>query len=59
MGICAERNAKGASEAEIADFEVSIFVDEEVLRFEIAVEDAVGVAVANSREKLVRELLDL
>lgn len=59
MGICAERNAKGASEAEIADFEVSVFVDEEVLRFEIAVEDAVGVAVANAREKLVRELLDL
>lgn len=59
MGICAERNAKGASESEIADFEVSIFVDEEVLRFEIAVEDAVGVAVANAREKLVRELLDL
>lgn len=59
MGICAEWNAKGASEAEIADFEVSILVDEEVLRFEIAVEDAVGVAVANAREKLVRELLDL
>lgn len=59
MGICAERDAEGASETEVTDFEVAVFVDEEVLRLEIAVEDTVGVAVSDSGEELVCELLDL
>lgn len=59
MGICAERDAKGASETEIADFEVAVLVDEEILRLQIAVEDAVGVTVANAGEELVCEFLDL
>lgn len=59
MGICAERDAEGASETEVADFEVAVFVDEEILRLEVAVEDSVGVAVSDSGEELVCELLDL
>lgn len=59
MGICAKRDAEGASKTEIADFEVAVFVDEKILRFEIAVKDSMGVAVAYTREQLVCELLDL
>lgn len=59
MGVGAEGHAKGASEAEVADFEVAVFVDEEILGFQVAVEDTVGVAVAHARDELVGELLDL
>lgn len=59
MGVGAEGDAEGAGEAEVADFEVAVFVDEEVLGFEIAVKDAVGVAVADARDELVGEFLDL
>lgn len=59
MGVCAEGDAKGASETEITDLEVSVLVDEQVLRLEVAVKDTVGMAVADAGEQLVRELLDL
>jgi len=59
VGVGAERDAEGAREAEVGEFEVAFFVDEEVLGFEVAVEDAVGVAVAGSLEELVGEFLDL
>lgn len=59
VGVGAEGDAEGASETEVADLEVAVFVDEEVLGLEIAVQDAVGVAVADSEEELVAELLDL
>jgi hypothetical protein len=41
VGVGAEGNAKGSCETEVADFQVSVAVDEEVLWFEIAVEDTV------------------
>lgn len=59
VGICAERDAKGAGKTEVSDFEVAVFVNEEVLGLEVAVEDAVGVAVAYALEKLKGKLLDL
>lgn len=59
MGVGAEWDAESTGETEVADLEVAVFVDEKVLGLEIAVQDAVGVAVADSEEELVAELLDL
>ena len=59
MGVCAERNAECACEAEVCEFEVTGTVDEEVLGFQVAVEDAVRMAVAHAGEELGGELLDL
>lgn len=59
MGIGAERDAEGTSQTEVGNLEVPSGVDEEILGFEIAVEDAVGVAVFDTGHELMGELLDL
>lgn len=59
VGVGAEGHAEGAGEAEVADLEVAVGGDEEVLGFEVAVEDSVGVAVADAGEELMGEFLDL
>ena len=59
VGVSAERDAEGAGETEVGELEVAFLVDEEVLGFEIAVEDAVGVAVAGTLEELGAEFADL
>jgi len=59
VSIGAERDAKGAREAKVGEFEVAFFVDEQILWFQVAVEDAMGVAVADAVEQLGGELLDL
>ena len=59
VGVGAEGDAEGAGEAEVGEFEVAFFVDEEVLGFQVAVQDAVGVAVASAEEELVGEFFDL
>jgi hypothetical protein len=41
VGVGSEGNAKGSCEAEVADFEIAVAVDEEILRFEVAVENTV------------------
>lgn len=59
VGVGAQGDAEGAREPEVGEFEVAGAVDEEVLGFQVAVEDAVGVAVAYAEEELVGEFLDL
>ena len=59
MGVGAEGDAEGAGEAEVGEFEVAGGVDEEVLGLQVAVQDAVGVAVVDSGEELGGEFLDL
>jgi hypothetical protein len=59
VGVSAERDTKSASKTEIGKLQVALLVDEQVLRLEITVQDAVGVAVACTLEKLESELLDL
>jgi hypothetical protein len=54
-----ERDTECAGQAEIRQLQVALLVDEQVLRFEVTVQDAVGVAVAGSLEELEREFLDL
>jgi hypothetical protein len=41
VGVGAEGNAEGSCQTEVADFEVTVTVDEKILWFEIAMEDAV------------------
>lgn len=56
MCVGAERNTEGASKTEVGKFEVTFFVDQQVLGFEIAVKDAVCVAVVKTSNELVCEL---
>ena len=58
VGVCAERDAKGSGQAKIGELEVALLVNEQVLRLQVAVQDAVGVAVADAGAQLVHELLD-
>jgi hypothetical protein len=58
VGVCAERDTKSAGEPEVGELEVVVLVDEEVLGLEVAVEDAVSVAVAHALTQLHHELLD-
>jgi hypothetical protein len=59
VSVSAERDTKGASQTKIGQLQVALLVDEQVLRLEIAVQNAVGVAVTGALEELKRELLDL
>ena len=59
VSVGAERDAEGASETEIGQLQVTLLVDEQVLRLQVTVEDAVGVAVASAFEQLKGKLLDL
>ena len=52
------RDAEGAGKAEIGEFELALVVDEEVLRFEVAVEDSVLVAECDAPQKLPHEAFD-
>ena len=49
--------AEGAREAKVSELDGAAVVDEEVLRLEVAVEDAVGVAVRDARQQLLHVAL--
>jgi hypothetical protein len=51
-------DTKGSCQTEISELEVALFVNKQVLRLQVAVKDAVGVAVADTSAQLVHELLD-
>lgn len=59
VSVSTERNTEGASETKIGQLQVALLVDEQVLRLQVAVQDAVGMAVASTLEELKGELLDL
>lgn len=54
MSVGTKRDSKGASESKVGEFEVPFFVDQQVLRFEISMEDAMGVTVVDSPDELIR-----
>ena len=54
-----ERDTECAGQTEIGQLQVALLVDEQVLRLEVTVQHAVGVAVAGSLKELEREFLDL
>lgn len=43
--------------AEIADLEVAVFIDQDVARFEVTVNDACGMHVLQTTQNLVKEIL--
>lgn len=51
--------AKGSGQPKISNLESSRLVNEQILRLEVAVDDASGVAVVESVAKLIEEKLDL
>jgi len=58
VGEGVDGDAEGAGEAEVGEFELAFVVDEEVLGFEVAVEDAVFMAEGDALEELVHEGFD-
>ena len=57
MRISPHRNPKRPSQPKIRKFKVIILVDQQVLGFEVPVEDSVGVAVEEAGGELVGEFL--
>lgn len=58
MGIGAERNSESASKTEIGELEIAIAVNQQILRLEIAMKNAVAVTVADALAELAHEFLD-
>jgi hypothetical protein len=57
MSVSFDRKAKGTSETEIGELNYSIFVNKEVLGFQVTVHNSVGVAISRALEDLVGEAL--
>ena len=51
-------DAEGSREAEVGELELALVVDEEVLRLEVAVEDAVLMAEGDTHQELLHKALD-
>lgn len=58
MGVGSQWNTKGAGKSEIGKLKVSLAVNEKVLWLQIAVKNAVSVAVSDTLAQLAHELLD-
>ena len=63
VGVRLDRDREGAAKTEVGDFTereaARLVVDEKVLGLQVAVHDTVLVAVGDSADELVHELLDL
>ena len=57
MGIGTHRDSEGACQPKVRELQVVRRVDEQVLRLQVAMQDAVRVAVEQARVQLVREFL--
>lgn len=57
VGICSHGDAECSREPEVGQLEIVIFVDEKVLRFEVSVQDSVGMAVQEAGGQLLCEFL--
>ena len=57
MSVDPDRNAKGSSQAKVCQFDYSFVVNEEVLGFQVTVEDSTTVTEINSFQDLVKVAL--
>lgn len=57
MGISSHRNTEGAREAKISELQVITVINQQVLRFQVAVQDTMRVTVEESRIQLVSKFL--
>ena len=51
--VCPDRNAEGACQTEVGELELPSSVDEQVLRLQIAMQNAMGVAEGDPPNELV------
>jgi hypothetical protein len=58
VGVGAQGDTKGSCQTEISKLKVTLLVNEQVLGLQVAVQDAMRVAVADTSAQLVHELLD-
>ena len=58
VGEGVDGNAEGAGETKVGEFELAFVVDEEILGFQVTVEDAIFMTECNSLEELVHERFD-
>ena len=58
VGIRPQRHTKSAGKTKIRQLEVAVLINQQVLGLQIAVQDAMGVAVAHPLAQLHHELLD-
>lgn len=58
MSVDSDRNAKGPRQPEIGQFDDSFVVDQEVLRFQVSVENSAAVAEVNALQDLVQVTLE-
>lgn len=59
MSVCFDWEAESARKTEVGKFDVTSFVDEEVLWLEITVHHSVRMAVGSRLQNLIGEALDL
>jgi hypothetical protein len=57
VSVGPERDSERPSETEIGELEVSVLVDEQVLRLEISMQDSVSVAIVEAFDQLKGESL--
>src|SRR5690349_8603635 len=58
VGICPERHTKGTGETEICQLKVAVFVNQQVLRLQVTVQNTVSMTVAHALAQLHHEPLD-
>lgn len=57
MGVDPNRNTKRSSQAKICQFDYSLVVDQEVLGFQVPVEDSTTVTKVNALQDLIEVAL--
>ena len=55
IGERIDRDAEGPGEAKVGEFELAFVVDQEILRFEVTVEDPIVMAKGDALEELVHK----
>lgn len=57
MSVCAQGDAESSCQSKISQLDGSCFVNEQVLRLQVPVDDSVRVAEAHSMQQLVKVVL--
>lgn len=57
VGIGSQRNTEGSRQSEIRQLQVTLTVDQQVLRLQVAVQDSVAVTITNSLDQLGHKFL--
>jgi len=58
MRVCAHRDTECSGETKVGQLDVTSNIYEEILRLEVAVEDAMGMTVRNALKQLIQVTLE-